>query len=524
MRRAVLLASLLAYAAPLAAQVGSRLWRPEERVVLTDLSYVDAVAVSDDVLFVASRDGLAIYDRPFDRWLPPVTRLDGYPPEPVRAALVDPVDRSLWLGTDTRVLHYQPSLNRFESIAAPGGAVQLMFDRAQAFRGIYVLGRLGWGFILRGSFLLTEAPPLPPLGRRERTISVEEAFDLVPFMAARGRAALTDDRLRTYRYTAAAVSPTTQDVFFGTDGMGVLAVDRLTTDMVPLPFGLLATPARAVVAAPGGVWVGTGPIAPRVGLSFVSADLQEFRYEEGPRAVGFDFTVVRDLARRGRAVWAATDGGVVRLEPGGRPERMLTGFGTGADDALALAESEGGVWVATARGLMFIADDGDVTLVDERVREPIYALAAAGDTVWVGGRRGLGLTWEGSEAIFAPDMGELTLQLEEPIIAVTVAADTVVAATPERVLWRAPGAEWVVERLLTGDLGEITAVESDGEGVWVGGARGVAYFRPRFHDFRVFNAPGDVPGPVWALAVDQRYVWAATEAGLVRFEKRALIP
>jgi hypothetical protein len=52
----------------------------------------------------------------------------------------------------------------------------------------------------------------------------------------------------------------------------------------------------------------------------------------------------------------------------------------------------------------------------------------------------------------------------------------------------------------------------------------VAYFRPRFHDFRVFNAPGDVPGPVWALAVDQRYVWAATEAGLVRFEKRALIP
>jgi ligand-binding sensor domain-containing protein len=524
MRSALLLSAALVCAQPLAAQLGSRLWRPEERVVLTDLSFVDAVAVSDDVLYVASRGGLGVYDRPFDRWLPPVTHLDGYPPERIRTALVDPVDRSLWLGTDTRVLHYQPTLRRFESVAAPGGAVELMFDRADSFKGIYVLGRLGWGFIPRGSFLMTEAPPLPPLGRRERTITVEEALNMVPFMAAWAPAALTDERLRTFRYTSAAVARTTEQVFFGTDGMGLLGVDGLTTDVVRMPFGLLATGARAVVTAPGGVWVGTGPLAPRVGLTFVSRDLQEFRYEEGARAVGFQFTVVRDLVRRGRTVWAATDRGVIRLEAGGRPEPVLTGFGTGADDAFALAGTGRGVWVGTGRGLMFITDDAEVTLVDEQVREPIYALAAAGDTVWVGGRRGVGFTWEGSDAIYVPDRGELTVPVSEPVIALALVADTVVAATPERILWRAPNEEWVVERLLTGDLGEVTGLESDGEGVWVGGVRGVAYFRLRFRDFRVFNAPGDFPGPVRALAVDERYLWVATEAGLVRLEKRAIIP
>ncbi|MEE8193453.1 MAG: hypothetical protein V3T74_11965, partial [Gemmatimonadales bacterium] len=246
-------------------------------------------------------------------------------------------------------------------------------------------------------------------------------------------------------------------------------------------------------------------------------------FDEG-RGGGYRFAFVTDLLERDQALWAATDAGVVRVVPGERPELMLSGFGLRAEYGYALAQTPAGVWAGTERGLAFVSDHGDVVFVDERVREPIYALAASGDTVWVGGRRGLGVTWEGSDAIYVPRHAEEEILLSDPVVALALTGDTLVAATVDRLLWRAPGEEWVVERVLSGDLGEVTALAGDEEGVWVGGVRGVAYFRPGLHEFRVFNAPGDLPGPVRDIAVDRSYVWVATLGGMVRFQKRALRP
>ncbi len=62
----------LAFAMPLAvagasvarAQPAStRAWRPEERTLVTDLSHVTAVAATDMVVYVATRQALAVYDR-----------------------------------------------------------------------------------------------------------------------------------------------------------------------------------------------------------------------------------------------------------------------------------------------------------------------------------------------------------------------------------------------------------------------------------------------------------------------------
>ena len=69
------LAALLA--APLAGQTGSRPWRPEERVLIGDMSVVEAVAADENVLYIVTPTGIGIYDLRFDRWQPPVTALDG---------------------------------------------------------------------------------------------------------------------------------------------------------------------------------------------------------------------------------------------------------------------------------------------------------------------------------------------------------------------------------------------------------------------------------------------------------------
>jgi len=525
MRGAALWCCASLVAAPaLGAQSGTSLWRPDERVVITDFSRVNALAAGEDALFVATDGGLGTYDLRFHRWEMPVTRIDGYPYEQVIAALADPVDRSVWLGTAQAVVHYQPDLEQFERVSAPGAVTTLMFDRDDPFGQIYVGGPFGWRVLRRGGILLETTPGPPPPGRRVSTVTVEEALRRMPYAEARSAFTLTDERMRQYRYTAAAFQPITGNGFFGTDGHGVVEIDAGTTETAWLPFGLLDASAGAVLSVPEGVWVGSGTGAGRVGLTFVSQALDDYRYDEGPRATGFRFRAIRDLAARDHAIWAATDRGVVRIEPGRGSEVVFDGFGRGMAETYALAQASSGVWVGTSAGLAFISDSGEVRQVDTRVVDPIYALVATQDTVWVGGALGLGVSWAGSAEIGVTEDVASTFALRDPIIALTLSADTLVAATPERIAWRAPGDSWVVERVLTGDLGRITSLAPERGGVWIGGATGVAFYYFAGRAFRVFNRAGDVPEAVNDLAVDREYLWAATEQGLVRFRKDALVP
>src|SRR5438046_10495873 len=79
----------------------------------------------------------------------------------------------------------------------------------------------------------------------------------------------TDARLASYRFTAAARSPDRSELFFGSDGAGVVRVDPATGEWNRVVFGLIATRAGAVAAAPGGVWVASaGRVGERRGVTW----------------------------------------------------------------------------------------------------------------------------------------------------------------------------------------------------------------------------------------------------------------
>jgi len=79
--------------------VATAQWSPGERVLISDFSYIDAVAASPWLVFAATRHGLLIYDRVAHAWRPPVTTLDGYPTSRVRTAIADPAGNAVWLGS-----------------------------------------------------------------------------------------------------------------------------------------------------------------------------------------------------------------------------------------------------------------------------------------------------------------------------------------------------------------------------------------------------------------------------------------
>src|SRR5207245_2297991 len=106
-----------------------------------------------------------------------------------------------------------------------------------------------------GAILPVPDRPLPPRGQRVQPLDAATALDLAPAAEALRALILTDPRLRPHRFIAAARSPDRSDLFFGTDGMGLVRVDAATAEWENLSYGLLSARAGAVTLAPGGVWV-----------------------------------------------------------------------------------------------------------------------------------------------------------------------------------------------------------------------------------------------------------------------------
>lgn len=515
----VLLLLVAAGTAPIAAQ--ARFWREDERVIITDQQVVFAVAATESRVYAATATGLGVYDRRFQQWAPPVTVADGYPREPIAAALADPADDAVWLATVSGVVRYRPVFRSFEAFLVPGGVHDLAFDRDDTFQGIFLRTASGWQLLPRAGFTPIPAPPPPP-GRRIAPLRAEELEARIPYIRTMGAQVLLDDRLRSFRFTSATVVPGTEEYYLGTNGMGLVYVDALVARIEPVPAGLLSPGAGAVLAVRDGVWVGSDEQGSRSGLTFVSEDLQRFAYEEGPPGTGFRASVVRSLAQRGNEIWAATDQGIVRVEPGVATRRLQTVDGLPDNDVYALASSPTGTWVATARGVVRIPPDTVIVLRTEGPRVPVLALAVAGDSAWVGYADGLGLAAPDGQVFEAPGADTL-LDLRSAITAMTVYGDTVVAATPDRLLWRVAGGPWTVSRIL-GEVAPIYALAGDARGLWVGGRAGLARVRLVAQAVVSYPVPYDVPAAVRGIAVTERYLWVATEAGLVRFSREAIDP
>jgi hypothetical protein len=505
-----------------AAQYPSSRWRPDERVVVGDYGVVLALAGGRELLYAFTEDGIGVYDARLRRWELPLPLPPGFLPPPGSPAIVDPMDRSAWLGTLSGLLHYDPRLDLVETVSIPGGVSGIMFDRHDTFVGLYVRTRFGWQLVQRGSGIVTDAPALPPPQRQVRATTVESVMRRDPGLAARSPLALTDERMRDYRYTAAAELEYTEDLFLGTDGLGVLHVDPVTRQFERLPFGLLDREAATIAIVDEQVVVGTSGHGRRVGFTFMSADLQRFAYEEGPPATGFRFRRILDVADDGAALLAATDRGVWRVGEDGRAVRLapeLIGEGIGA---YAVARTDAGMWAGTERGLLFVDDAGDGMLVDARVREPVYALLVLADTVWLGGVRGMAFVAPGSDSMLVPATIAEDPWMRDPVVALAHGGGVLVAATTDRIAWRHAADGWRVERSLAGEVGRIVALAGDEAGVWILGSVGAVHFVPDRATFPQALRRDDFPGEPWDVVADGRYLWIATDRGVVRFEQRVL--
>ncbi|MFN2572595.1 MAG: hypothetical protein ABR537_13450 [Gemmatimonadales bacterium] len=435
------------------------------------------MAASSWLVFAATTHGLLIYDRSARRFRLPVTRLDGYPEGRIRRLIADPSGNSVWfdLGAGLGLIRYD------------------------------VDGRI-W------------TPGAMPSGQVDPPLTVEAALARAPLAEAMRAAILTDTRLRSHQFTAAAATPDRPEMFFGTNGLGLVRVDRQTGEWEVLTYGLI-TPAVGALAAAAdgnGIWAAgntrPGLGSARRGLTWVANDLSATRTAEGGgAALGFSFLYSRRLLAVGSQLWLATEQGVLRVESSSFESRLWD-----VPDAICLAATQRGVWVGTRRGLSLITPDERVVDIASGPLA-VTSLLPVGETLWVGTNGGLGQVLPGADAISVPPELQDRPSLRVTVYALGRLQDTVVMTTERELLWREPAtAAWTAIPLpLT--LGVPTAIAAARGGLWIGGTRGLAE-ADLSGAMHVHPVPFEVPGAVRDLAADRDFLWVATDSGLMRIQ------
>jgi hypothetical protein len=521
MGRSLVLFAPLLLSAPLRAQSPSRDWRPADRTVISDFTQITAIATALDRVYVAAPGAVLVWHPQFQQWEGPFDPPDRGMLTRVFAALVDPIDYSLWLARSDGWVHYQPELQLWDQGAVPG-VITIAFDGGDPVSGLYLRTRGGWQLLPRGGLApMPSRAPARPVG----PTSVQEVLRSSPTLQANASQILLDPRLRTVRYTAAARSFDNQGWYLGTSGVGLLYLTDGAAIPDRLSFGLPAPVVGAVFSWPGGVWVATDRTSQAdAALTFVGSELNQFRTLRGPPATGTPFTQVRRLVGQGSALWAATDYGAARVTTAdGRIDLFDEGRGLPDSRVYAVVSRKGRVIVGTGHGIAEVNDSLRVERLVPEFAEAAYAVYPAGDSVWVGTSRGLLLALPGARDLVRPT-ALATASLQAPVVALAPLGDTLVALTRDALLWRDPRSQaWTLGPNLSALLGGLRSFVVDGGGFWVAGDKAVGFAGLATPPLRPLRE-GDLPGAANDLTIEGDYLWVGTDGGLVRFRLSAIRP
>jgi hypothetical protein len=512
--------------------------RREDRVVLGRFSDVSAIAVSRRLVFMSTPQGLGIYDRLFDGWLPPLTPDQGFPSDPITAFAADPANDGVWIGSPGAVLYYQPAIDMLVRTSLPGSVDAILFDARDPGGGAFVRAGGQWTRVSPTGFVTTLAGfgDLPPNASRLVPPTLQSVYRQYPALQGFAPLLTRDAQLRSWPVTAAAEVPERQEVWLGTYGDGMFKVDPIFNQATHYPFGLLDRGVGAIALAADGIWaagLGTAE-AQRGGLTFVSDNFQQWQWLEGPISLPLRATRVNRLEVRGARAWIATDRGLFIMNT--RDETDLAQLsslnGLPADQVLSVAARDDGAWVGTARGLVFVQDTAGRQLASRVSVGPILASGTAvrallltGDTLWIGSDAGLLFLPPGSDQ--APVRASAAIaepRLARPIVALA-RSDTVVAvANTDEVLRFNVHTGQLMPRLANGamdfgGIGQITAMRMDAHTLWVGGPSGVLVISRSNEVARLLTIPADLPGAVYDLQLQDEYAWVGTRWGLVRLRR-----
>ncbi|HUF27309.1 MAG TPA: hypothetical protein VMM18_10055 [Gemmatimonadaceae bacterium] len=505
-----------------------------DRLVVSRFTHITGVAVTQRWAFVASENGVATFDRMLDRWLPPAGEPEPGPARRVLGVAAHPLDDAVWIVEQSGLVYYQPALGWSLRSTVVGIIDSVMFDRREPRGGIFARASGQWMRVTTtGIAMPVGAAELPPPAARLVPPSLEALVSQRPALRSYARLLTRDAQMRSWEPSAGAEAPDGSEVWLGTWGYGVFRMEPEFLRSVHEPYGLLDRGAGALALATDGVWVaGAGDARAGAvgGLVFASNDLRDWEWQLGR---GLEGARARALAVRGRRAWVGTDRGAVRVELGGSPEgRVITAMhGLPADQVLSVAARMDGVWLGTARGVVFVAETRESTTgATPRVEggamlsgTPVRALLPIGDTLWIGSDAGLFLLPPRRPVpVRLGGAAAGDARLTRPVHALAHADSVVAVGTRDDVLLVDPRSGAILPTPAAANaraVGGATSLAMDARTLWIGGPSGLLVVDRVTGTSRLFGATRELPGAVHDIAITELFAWVATPEGLVRLRR-----
>ena len=478
----IVLAAVACAGGTLGSQVPTPIngFRPEDRVLIGDFTRVNALAATTDRVYVVYPTAVAIWKPLERRWEVPRSPRRPEDLRGVTSAVVDPLDRTLWLATGAAWIHYDPLANRWDE----------------------------------GPFAV------PPARWPRFGTTVDDAMRDLPQLRALAPVIATGPSPVRGTLTAAARDPLGNGWFLGTSVRGLVFFDRMATDVQPMSLGLRGDVVGAIAVTPDGIWVATDNDGFHpAGITELTTDL-DASSPIGANAVrGLPFNFVRRILPTSSGAWLATDKGAVRvLRDADQVQRFGVTNGLGDERVLTLVQHRGRIYAGTMRGLAQSLGDTGFVSIARPFGDPVYSLLSVGDTLWVGTAQGLYGLLPSNDELRMTEGFRLIAGTTGAIVAIGTIADTLVAMTPSQLFWRDPvSGGWSAGPDLGRQLGALIAFEPTARGAWVGGARGAAFVGATGVALQFVLAPDQLPDELTSIAAAGRYLWIGTRAGLVRF-------
>ncbi len=291
---------------------------PGQMTTWSDFSFINSIAMSRDIVFFNTTEGILRYHRLQNKWFPPITVSDGLPEGPITRIAASYDDTQLYVETELGVQSYN-------------------FNHEWWYPEVEFPDEL-----------FTPSTPAVPMSRL-----------FVPFgysMTTNGY--IADDRLRDFRITAMR-DDEFQTIFGGTWGLGPLFIDNRDNETTVETYGLVQKRTDAVYIEGDSIWLagnegefGVPDYQNRFGVTLADKELQTFKWIEPRYVNGFDSDIIYDIAGDDDNLYFAGQFGVSVLNRNdGSYFTLNQGKGLPRSEATALAVRNDSVWIGTTEGL-----------------------------------------------------------------------------------------------------------------------------------------------------------------------------
>jgi ligand-binding sensor domain-containing protein len=448
------------------------------------MNYVTGLAESNEAIYVATTGGIRRYDRFAQRWLAPLTRLDGLPDNQVQTLVFDPDMRELWFNTPAGSGRWLEGLQTIMSGGIPPGQ----------------------GVLPRK---LSYMPPLvPPFG-----YYVEPNRIIGP----RSDYAVTGSLIDSWR-----------TLWIGTWGLGVGQANLTDQQLHFDTFGPLVENVTAMAFDGPDLWMGGADTyrEPARGMTRYNRQTRTWTYFEPVNIIGLENAQVVTILADSTTVWFGTAAGLTRYDK--RSKRWVSYRDTARWGRINALTQDGPVlWMGSDRGLALLDTRKDsLDRVSGSEQAVIRAMAGGPEFIWAGTESGLYRCVRGTRK-WRP-VSDAQKLCKRPIRALTVSDSTLWATTeyPSALLRHRVGTD-VWQEFTLPDLSATSyagIAVAPGQ-VWVSTDNGAFMLDvPRNIWTRYHAADGLISGKVQAVLADTDDIWFGTAQGLSRFRRSSAFP